>query len=76
MLQKNFSKTLDIESGERSLVTVGRTTDINKGQDMKIVEAWHNAPWTPRGRKFKYVIENIIVVGGFFLAMGIAGRFE
>lgn len=32
-------------------------------------DAWNNAPWTPRGRKVKHTVENLLTALIFFLAI-------
>lgn len=39
-------------------------------------DAWNNAPWTPRGLKFKDTVESLLAVSTFFLILGICGHFE
>lgn len=36
---------------------------------MKIIQAWNNAPWTPRGLKFKTAVETILALVAMFVMM-------
>lgn len=39
-------------------------------------DAWNNSPWTTRGIIFKNTIEALLIVGGFFLVLGIIGGVQ
>lgn len=32
-------------------------------------DAWNNAPWTPRGRKVKHTVENLLMLAVTILLM-------
>ena len=39
-------------------------------------EQWDNLPWTPRGRKFKWIVENFVMGIGLFIIMAISGTWQ